>query len=61
MIHAYVHPYITYSTRIKHKRGVPHIGSNVLTLGKRTLHVSSNAFPLGSQRRVGQQQLGATW
>jgi len=40
---------------------MPHIGSNVLALGKRTLHVSSNAFPLGSQRRVGQQQLGATW
>jgi hypothetical protein len=40
---------------------MPHIGSNVLALGKRTPHVSSNVFAFGSQRRVGQQQLGATW
>jgi hypothetical protein len=40
---------------------MPHIGSNVLALGKRTPHVTSNAFALESQRIVGQQQLSATW
>jgi hypothetical protein len=40
---------------------MPHIGYNVLALGKKTPHVNSNDFALGSERRVGQQQLGATW
>jgi hypothetical protein len=35
-----------------------HILANVLALGKRTPQVGSNVFAFGSQRRVGQQQLG---